>query len=172
MSVGSWSGKKKAALAVGLALLFGALVALVINYRGHPVTTGDFRGASERRRPAADGWVLVVWPSVAGTKASCLFPQRSPSLPSRAVVDPEAGDGFVPNKPKPPPQQKQDAAPPKEPAAGAKRQDKGTAGEPAAPAAGGKNTTQPEAPAKQGDKGSGEDKGSGGQGRRLAWRLA
>ena len=36
MSVGSWSGKKKAALAVGLALLFGALVALVINYRRPP----------------------------------------------------------------------------------------------------------------------------------------
>lgn len=43
-----WSGRKKAAVALGLALLFGALVALVLHYRGHPaLTTGRFHGASE-----------------------------------------------------------------------------------------------------------------------------
>ncbi|PRW45149.1 hypothetical protein C2E21_6203 [Chlorella sorokiniana] len=40
-----WSTGKKVALVVTLALLFGGLVALVINYRGHPVTTGSWRGA-------------------------------------------------------------------------------------------------------------------------------
>lgn len=41
----TWSTGKKVALVVTLALLFGGLVALVINYRGHPVATGSWRGA-------------------------------------------------------------------------------------------------------------------------------
>ncbi|KAI7835630.1 hypothetical protein COHA_010486 [Chlorella ohadii] len=40
-----WTTGKKVALVVTLALLFGGLVALVINYRGHPMTTGSWRGA-------------------------------------------------------------------------------------------------------------------------------
>ncbi len=42
-----WSTKQKVLLGVGLAVLFGALVALVVSARGHTPTTTDFRGASE-----------------------------------------------------------------------------------------------------------------------------
>ena len=42
-----WTTKQKVLAAAGIAVLFGALVALVYTYRGHPLTTGAFRGASE-----------------------------------------------------------------------------------------------------------------------------
>jgi hypothetical protein len=42
-----WSKKQKILVAAGLAVLFAALVAVVVTYRGHPMTTGKFRGASE-----------------------------------------------------------------------------------------------------------------------------
>lgn len=40
-----WSTKQKVLAVAGLAVLFAALVALVVTYRGHPMTTGAFRGA-------------------------------------------------------------------------------------------------------------------------------
>lgn len=40
-----WSTKQKVLLGVGLAVLFGALVALVVSARGHTPTTTEFRGA-------------------------------------------------------------------------------------------------------------------------------
>lgn len=51
-----WTTKRKAAVVIGLAVLFGALVALVINYRGHPLTTEHFRGASEWPSRWMEGW--------------------------------------------------------------------------------------------------------------------
>lgn len=42
-----WSTKQKVLLGVGLAVLFGALVALVVSARGHTPTTTEFRGARE-----------------------------------------------------------------------------------------------------------------------------
>ncbi|KAL4419111.1 hypothetical protein ABPG77_004432 [Micractinium sp. CCAP 211/92] len=41
----AWSTKQKVLLGVGLAVLFGALVALVVSARGHTPTTTGFRGA-------------------------------------------------------------------------------------------------------------------------------
>lgn len=43
----AWSGRKKAVVAVALALLFGALVALVLHYRKPMLTTSHLHGASE-----------------------------------------------------------------------------------------------------------------------------
>lgn len=48
-----WTTKQKVLAAGGLAVLFAVLVAVVVSYRGHPMTTGEFRGASE--------WLVDWW---------------------------------------------------------------------------------------------------------------
>jgi hypothetical protein len=50
-----WTTKQKVLAAAGLAALFVVLVAVVVSYRGHPMTTGEFRGARE--------WLTDWWRS-------------------------------------------------------------------------------------------------------------
>lgn len=155
-----WTTGRKVALVVTLALLFGGLVALVINYRGHPVATGGWRGAGKRCRgvgslaPCATGG----WPAPPRRSSSlqprppcqagmcwngqmlaapwwrfCGSSAPLPALP--AVVDPEAGVEPLPLKPKEQPA----AADKQQGAGGGKQQAQPGPGE----GGGAKNATQP-----------------------------
>ncbi len=180
---------QQVALVVTLALLFGGLVALVINYRGHPMTTGSWRGAGKAGCTARAGAAGCTTLQGTGARPPCgrptcqLFVVQQPhaklnplllsTQPPCAVVDPEAGVEALPIPPKKEQpaadkkqqeQQQQQQQPAAPAGGGGKQQEPAGKQQGTQPEAGaGKNTTEP--------AGEGQKKPAGEGGRRLMARL-